>query len=133
MSAPGSLFQYVWEESSLLAGAHIRFGQPDPNEGFPAGTQFRAPLLLANVSDNPVNAHVSVDYTLQDKEETNTSQSAKSKTQPDTPADKVNNIAVKDLTIAPRDVQKIELSDEMTRFPLQKLAWRSPLMRHPVR
>jgi hypothetical protein len=106
--------------SSLLAGAHVRFGPLDPAEGFPDGTQFRAPLLLANVSDAPVNAHVSVDYTVQDqrkeeKEETNT-KSAKSKKQPDSPTDKVSNVAVKDLTIAPGDVQKVDLSDEMARF-----------------
>src|SRR5207302_400890 len=53
--------------SSTLAGVHFRFGQADPSEGFPSGTQFRAPLSLANVSAAPVNAHVSVDYTIAEK------------------------------------------------------------------
>lgn len=98
--------------SSILAGAHLRFGRPDPSEGFPEGTQFRAPLLLANVTAAPVNAHVSVDYTVQDQAET----AATSKSKTDAPTDKVANVAVKDITIAAGDVQKIELSDEMARF-----------------
>ncbi len=111
--------------SSLLAGAHFRFGQPDAGEGFPDGTQFRAPLFLANVSDKPVNTHISVDYTVQ-----NQAQDHEEKTDPkgdrhganskmpqaDAPTDKVSNVAVKDVTIAAGDVQKIELSEEMTRF-----------------
>ncbi len=30
-------------KSSRLAAAHVRFGHADPQEGFPAGTDFRAP------------------------------------------------------------------------------------------
>jgi hypothetical protein len=115
--------------SNILAGAHFRFGKPDSSEGFPEGTLFRAPLLLANVSDKPVNAHVSVDYTINDKTEADgdpdrargqrqTADPKSKRRQPDAPKDKVSNAAVKDLTIAPGDVQKIELSEEMARFDI---------------
>jgi hypothetical protein len=96
--------------SSVLAGAHFRAGQPGPTEGFPEGTRFSSPLLLANVSANPVVARVSVDYTVQEKV-------------PMTPinpndADATEDVfkktvAVKTLTIAPGDVQRVELSDAL--------------------
>lgn len=56
--------------SSHLAGVHFRFGEPDPSEGFPAGTEFYSPLLLANVTDKPVTAHVFVDYSIENKTQT---------------------------------------------------------------
>src|SRR5579864_1336322 len=96
--------------SRTLAGAHFRAGQPDPSEGFPEGTRFSSPLLLANVSASPVVAHVSVDYTVREKV-------------PMTPinpndAEATENVfkktvAVKTLTIAPGDVQRVELSDAL--------------------
>jgi hypothetical protein len=96
--------------SSMLAGAHFRAGLPDPSEGFPEGTRFSSPLLLANVSASPVVAHVSVDYTVREKV-------------PMTPinpndADATEDVfkktvAVKTLTIAPGDVQRVELSDAL--------------------
>jgi hypothetical protein len=87
------------DRSSRLAGAHFRFGAPNAAEGFPEGTQFRAPLFLGNVSDKPISAHVSVDYTVQN---TGT-------------ADTFSTVAVKSLTIPPGLVQQVELSDELTR------------------
>jgi hypothetical protein len=112
--------------SSILAGAHIRFGRPDPGEGFPEGTQFRSPLLLANVSDKPLNAQVSVDYTIEDRTKQSKARSSDNdqdeKTgaakEPDSDTNKFSHVAVKDLTIAPGGVQRIELSDEMARFDI---------------
>jgi hypothetical protein len=50
--------------SSKLAGAHVRIGQAAASDGFPAGTTFSAPLVVANPSDLPSEAHVAVDYTI---------------------------------------------------------------------
>ena len=97
--------------SSHLAGAHVRFGQPDPGEGFPPGTQFRSPLLLANVSDKPVTAHVSVDYSVEDKTAiTTTPPKGLKVTPPKGPIYKVSNVTVGDLTIPPGSVQSADLS-----------------------
>lgn len=98
--------------SSLLAGAHVRFGQPDAAEGFPDGTLFRAPLLLANVSDQPVNAHVSADYT--SREKLKMSPIANKQDTQDT----LSTAAIRDVNIAPGDVQTIELAQEMARFDI---------------
>jgi hypothetical protein len=49
--------------SNRLAGAHFRFGDANPTEGFPAGTVFKAPLVLANLGSAPTTATVTVDYT----------------------------------------------------------------------
>lgn len=97
--------------SSHLAGAHIRFGTPGLSEGFPEGTSFTSPLLLANVSDKPVVAHVSVDYTVTEK-------LAMTPIDPkagDT-LDKFSTVAVKDVTIAPGDIQRVELADELAKL-----------------
>jgi hypothetical protein len=96
--------------SSVLAGAHFRAGQPDPSEGFPEGTRFRSPLLLANTSAAPVIAHVSVDYTVREKVEMTPIDPNKA----DATEDKFKKtIAVKTLTIAPGDVQRVELSNAL--------------------
>jgi len=50
--------------SSRLAGAHVRAGLPNPGEGFPVGTRFSAPLILANAGAQPTQATVSLDYTI---------------------------------------------------------------------
>lgn len=51
--------------SATLAGAHVRFGNAgSTEEGFPANTRFHAPLVLANIGPEPLDAHVSVDYTI---------------------------------------------------------------------
>jgi len=103
VSDPGNL------RSSSLAGVHFRAGQPDTSEGFPEGTQFRSPLLLANVGTKPVNAKVSVDYTIQEKTPISPTDPKK---EPPT-EDQFSTTTVKQLTIAPGDVQRIELSDEL--------------------
>ncbi len=97
--------------SSVLAGAHFRVGQPDPSEGFPEGTRFSSPLLLANVSAKPVVAHVSVDYTVENKQDSKgNDEDAKNNS---TTVSKDTVLKVKDLTIAPGDVQQVELSDAL--------------------
>jgi hypothetical protein len=50
--------------STKLAGAHARIGLPNPAEGFPAGTRFSAPLILANAGAQPTQASVWLDYTI---------------------------------------------------------------------
>src|SRR5262245_8290080 len=50
--------------SAKLAGAHVRMGLPKPNGGFPSGTSFSAPLVLANVGGQQTQATVWVDYTI---------------------------------------------------------------------
>jgi hypothetical protein len=50
--------------SNKLAGAHVRIGQAAASDGFPAGTTFSAPLVVANTGDLPSEAHVAVDYTI---------------------------------------------------------------------
>ena len=98
-----------------LAGVHFLFGQPDPSEGFPAGTQFHSPLLLANVSDKPVTAHVSEDYSIKEKPATSTTQSNGSKPAPPKPPTyKVTNVPVGDFTIPPGTVQSTELSGPLS-------------------
>jgi hypothetical protein len=105
MSDPGIL------RSSKLAGAHFRAGQPDPSEGFPEGTLFRSPLLLANISAKPVNVHVSVEYSLVDSKQ---SEGKGDDTQKDSSNVAKYTVAkVKDLAIASEDVQSIELSDAL--------------------
>jgi len=49
--------------SAKLAGAHVRMGLPNPTEGFPSGTRFSAPLILANVGDQETLATIWLDYT----------------------------------------------------------------------
>ncbi len=103
ISDPGNL------RSSTLAGVHFRAGGPDPSEGFPEDTNFRSPLLLANVGTKPVSAKVSVDYTIEEKAKV-------TPVDPKKPApidQKFSTVSVKQLTIAPGDVQRIELSDEL--------------------
>jgi hypothetical protein len=100
--------------SSTLAGAHFRSGRPDPSEGFPESTQFRSPLLLANVSNNPVTAHLSVGYTVQEHLNMTPRESRSGQEDP-TKQDKFSNLAIKDLTIAPGAVERIELSAELSR------------------
>jgi len=49
-------------KTAHLAGAHVRFGRPGGNEGFPAGTRFNPPLLIANAGDQnrPKRASLSI-------------------------------------------------------------------------
>ncbi len=106
--------------STHLAGAHLRIGKPDPSEGFPEDTQFRSPLLMANVGTNPVTARVSVDYTVKEKLEMtrwdrkdSTEQKEKEE---DATQDKFSTVAVKTLTIAPGDIERLELSEELAKL-----------------
>jgi len=103
VSDPGNL------RSSTLAGVHFRVGQPDPSEGFPESTRFSSPLLLANVGAKPVNVKVTVDYTIQEKSKMTPIDTKK----PAPTQDKFSTVLVKQLTVAPGAVQRIELSDEL--------------------
>ena len=47
--------------SNRLAGGHFCFGAANPSEGFPTGTTFTAPLVLANLGTAPSTATVTVD------------------------------------------------------------------------
>jgi hypothetical protein len=107
--------------SNRLAGTHFRFGPSNPSERFPEGTSFRAPLLLANVGSHPVNAHVSVDYTVKEQVPmtpwaADVGQADASTSEAGTARDKFSTLVVKDLTIAPGAVQRTELSEELTRL-----------------
>jgi len=82
-------------KATQLAAAHVRFGRPDPQEGFPAGTNFSAPLVIANTMDTPTDARISVTYTVQSA---------------------VKTIQLKPITLGPREVRLIELSKQMARL-----------------
>ncbi len=81
-------------KTAHLAGAHVRFGKPARNEGFPAGTRFSAPLMVANASDQPTKAHVFVDYTI---------------------GGVAGRLDLGKLKLAPQQVRQIELASEMAR------------------
>jgi hypothetical protein len=103
--------------SSHLAGAHVRIGKPNPSEDFPDGTYFRSPLLLANVGASPVVARVSVDYTVQEKLQMTPIDPNRA----DATEDKFNTVAVKTLTIAPGNAQRIELSDALEKLGIDRV------------
>jgi hypothetical protein len=84
-------------KTAHLAGAHVRFGKPDGKEGFPAGTRFKAPLLIANAGDKPTEARVFVDYTI---------------------GGVAGRAQIAKLKLAPHQVRQVELSTAMARFGL---------------
>jgi hypothetical protein len=102
--------------SSHLAGAHLRLGEPDPSESFPEGTHFRSPLLLANVGSSPAKVHVMLDYTVREKIEM-THWGAK---HAEDTTDNFSTVAVKDLTIAPGAVSRVELSEALEKLGLKE-------------
>ncbi|HEV8131151.1 MAG TPA: hypothetical protein VGQ81_07855, partial [Acidobacteriota bacterium] len=81
-------------KSSRLAGAHFRFGAPDPKEGFPPGTKFLAPLVLANAEDSATDARLFVDYTVD-------SQSRR--------------VEIGKILLGPKEIRQIDLSQELAR------------------
>lgn len=81
-------------KSMTLAAAHVRFGRSKRDDGFPSGTVFRAPLLLANTMDKPTGARISVDYTI---------------------AGAAKRVELNPIVLAAREVKEIELSTEMIR------------------
>jgi len=93
--------------SSHLSGAHLRIGQPDRSEGFPEGTLFRSPLLVANRGDMPVTAHVLLDYKIKQKLEMTPADPSKA----EVTEEKFGTLPLGEVTVAPGGVQKIELSD----------------------
>jgi hypothetical protein len=50
--------------SNRLAAAHFQFGAPRINEGYPSGTTFRAPLVIANIGLSDSRVDITVDYTI---------------------------------------------------------------------
>lgn len=81
-------------KSMKLAAAHVLLGPAKPDEGFPSGTEFRAPLLIANTMHMPTDVQISVDYTL---------------------GDQAKRVQLNSITLAPLEVKQIELSREMAR------------------
>jgi hypothetical protein len=82
-------------KTAHLAGAHVRFGKPSSKEGFPAGTRFNAPLLVANAGDQPAEARVFVDYTI---------------------VGVAGRVEIAKLELAHSEVRQVELSSAMARF-----------------
>ncbi|MGH9760356.1 MAG: Ig-like domain-containing protein, partial [Blastocatellia bacterium] len=78
--------------SNHMAGAHIRMNQPAAIEGFPVGTRFSAPLVLANTGGESSQAAISVEYTL---------------------ASVPHRIQLPSVTLAPRDIQQIDLAQAL--------------------
>jgi len=113
-SSAFTMFDPKNPRSSHLGGAHLRVGPADPEEGFPSGTTFTSPLLLANVTKSPVKAHVSVDYTVAEKLEMTPINGEKDATE-----EKFSTVAVRDVTVAPGEVHRIELSDELANLGIQ--------------
>jgi hypothetical protein len=116
--------------SSHLAGVHFRIGEPDPSEGFPEGTRFHSPLLLANVSDSPVSARVSVDYTVKgnvEKSPRNTrvkefhgdGVEGASEKADSAATDKFGTEAVENLTIPAGSVARIDLAETLENLALE--------------
>lgn len=81
-------------KTARLAGAHVRFGKPGSKEGFPAGTRFNAPLLIANAGDQPTEARIFVDYTI---------------------AGVAARVEIARLELAPEQVRRVEISSAMAR------------------
>ncbi|HEX8090497.1 MAG TPA: hypothetical protein VF762_16680, partial [Blastocatellia bacterium] len=81
-------------KSSQLSGAHVRFGPADSRGGFPPGTTFLAPLVIANASEAPSKAHVYVSYTA---------------------GSEAKRVDLGTMNLAPQEVRQVELSKEMAR------------------
>ncbi len=105
--------------SNVLAGVHFWAGAPPNDAGFPRGTDFHSPLLLANVSDVPVNAQVFINYTQSadssaagDRPRATAHQGASSQT-PEPQHAEVGN-----LTIPPGGVQSFDLAEAAAKLDL---------------
>lgn len=94
-SSDFALVDPATSRTAKLAGAGVRFGYADVTEGFPVGTKFRAPLVLANVGTKPVMARVSVDFTLSG-----------------TPT----SLGVSEQRIMPGELKIVELTKEMAKL-----------------
>jgi len=81
-------------KSNRLAGAHLRFGSARPEEGFPSGTTFRSPLVIANAGDLPSEVKIAVDYTVNDI---------------------ASRVELETLTLAALAVKQIDLAQEMAQ------------------
>jgi hypothetical protein len=81
-------------KTTHLAGAHVRFGEVHSKEGFPQGTKFTAPLILANLSDTPTKAQIYVDYTI---------------------ATVARRMSLGEVSLAPGALKQLELAKEMAK------------------
>ena len=90
--------------SNTLAGVHFWAGAPPKASGFPKGTYFHSPLLLANLSAAPVNAQVFINYTRADSSSSGTSQI------------NAQHENVGDLAIPPGGVQTLDLADAAAKL-----------------
>src|SRR5262249_18494023 len=80
-------------QSTTLAGAHLRFGRPNPAARAVKGTS-SAPLLITNTMHDPTQARISIDYTI---------------------GSEVRRVELKPVNLAPREVKVVPLSQEMSR------------------
>ena len=78
--------------SNHLAAAHIRMNQAAAIEGFPVGTRFSAPVVLANIGGASSQAAISVEYTL---------------------ASIPHRIQLPSVTLGPREIQQIDLAQAL--------------------
>ncbi len=81
-------------KTTHLAGAHVRFGEVHSKEGFPQGTKFTTPLILANLSDTPTKAQIYVDYTI---------------------ATVAMRMSLGEVNLAPGALKQLELAKEMAK------------------
>jgi hypothetical protein len=80
--------------SNKLAGAHVRIGQAAASDGFPAGTTFSAPLVVANSSDLPSEVRVVVDYTIDASP---------------------HRVELTSFTLAAQEIKQLDLAQELAR------------------
>jgi len=81
-------------KSNRLAGARLRFGKANAKEGFPSETTFRAPLVIANVSEIPTDVSIYVEYSVESGH---------------------NQVHLEPIMLAANEVKEIDLAQEMER------------------
>lgn len=105
--------------SNTLAGVHFWAGTPPKEAGFPEGTYFHSPLVLANVSGVTVNADVFVDYTQVD---TSTEQPATTNSPSASSEVAVKHMNVGELAIPPGTVQTTDLADAAAKLGAESMS-----------
>jgi hypothetical protein len=89
----------VATKAKLLAGAHFKFGPATNSEEFPEGTNFEAPLVMANMDDLPIVAKPAVDYTVNGIS---------------------NRVSLGSIKIEPKQTKQIDLERELARLNLNE-------------
>lgn len=100
--------------SNTLAGVHFWAGTPPKAAGFPDGTYFHSPLLLANVSTVPVNAQVFINATQTDS--SSADQATAQVIATNSPVTSSQHVNVGALTIPPGGVQTLDLADAAAKL-----------------